>query len=72
MTHVTDDERYAWLNVVVCGVAGVVEPGAAGAQIEVVLDVSQLVWEPLGDYAVAKRLSVSSGRTPARCSRKMR
>jgi hypothetical protein len=42
MTHVTDDDRYARLNDVVCAVAG--EVGSA----EVVLDVAELVWEPLG------------------------
>jgi hypothetical protein len=41
MTHVTDDERYARLNDVVCAVAGEVRPG------EVVLQVAELVWEPL-------------------------
>jgi hypothetical protein len=50
MTHITDDERYRWLNDTVCAVAGEVRPrqeGAAG--LDVVLDVSQLVWEPLTD-----------------------
>ena len=46
MTHVSDDERYGWLNTVVCTVAGIVEPAAGGAELEVVLDVSQLVWQP--------------------------
>jgi Protein of unknown function (DUF3237) len=41
MTHVTDDDRYARLNDVVCTVAGEVRPD------EVVLDVVELVWEPL-------------------------
>jgi hypothetical protein len=41
MTHVTDDERYARLNDAVCAVAGEVKPG------EVVLEVAELVWEPL-------------------------
>jgi hypothetical protein len=41
MTHVADDERYARLNDVVCAVAGEVGPH------EVVLDVAELVWEPL-------------------------
>ena len=41
MTHVTDDERYARLNDAVCAVAGEVGPG------EVVLEVAELVWEPL-------------------------
>jgi hypothetical protein len=41
MTHVTDDERYSRLNDVVCAVAGEVRLG------EVVIDVAELVWEPL-------------------------
>jgi hypothetical protein len=40
MTHVTEDERYARLNDVVCALAGEVGPG------EVVLEVAELVWEP--------------------------
>jgi hypothetical protein len=42
-THTTDDERYAWLNDTVGVVAGEVYRGD-----RVVLDVSALVWEPLG------------------------
>ena len=45
MTHVSDDERYRWLNTVLCTVAGIVEPRAGGAGLDVVLDVSQLVWQ---------------------------
>jgi hypothetical protein len=41
MTHITGDERYARLNDVVCVVAGEVRPD------QVVLDVAELVWEPL-------------------------
>ena len=48
MTHVTDDAHLGWLNTVVCAVAGVVEPSAPGGQIDVVLDVSELVWEAPG------------------------
>jgi hypothetical protein len=46
LTHVTDDPRYARLNDVVCAVAGEVRPGADGG-FEVVVDVAELVWEPL-------------------------
>jgi len=45
LTHVSDDERYRWLNTVICAVAGTVEPRAAGPGFDVVLDVSQLVWQ---------------------------
>jgi hypothetical protein len=46
ITHVSDAEHYGWLNTVVCAVAGVVQPRANDAKLDVVLDVSQLVWEP--------------------------
>ena len=46
MTHVSDDERYRWLNDVVCAVCGVVEPRAGGNGLDVVIDISELVWEP--------------------------
>ncbi len=42
--HTTEDERYAWLNETVGAVAGEVYRGD-----RVVLDVSALLWEPLGD-----------------------
>jgi hypothetical protein len=41
MTHVSDDERYAHLNDVVCAVGGEVGPSG------VVVEVAKLVWEPL-------------------------
>jgi hypothetical protein len=47
MTHVTDDERYRWLNDAFA-VAGEVHR-SEGDGVDVVLDVSELVWEPLGD-----------------------
>jgi hypothetical protein len=47
VTHSTDDERYRWLNGVVCALAGEVRPDEDGSGFEVVLDVSELVWEPL-------------------------
>jgi hypothetical protein len=46
-THISGDERYRWLNDVVCALAGQVraqrEPGAT----EIVLDVAELVWEEI-------------------------
>jgi Protein of unknown function (DUF3237) len=39
--HVTGDERYAWLNRMLCAVSGELRERA------VVLDVAELVWEPL-------------------------
>jgi hypothetical protein len=46
MAHLSDDERYLWLNQAVCAVAGEVRPRHGGG-VDVVLDVSELVWEPL-------------------------
>jgi hypothetical protein len=44
--HFTDDARYAWIDRAVCAVAGEVREGR-----EIVLDVAEIVWEPLGDYS---------------------
>jgi hypothetical protein len=41
MTHLSDDERYAHLNDAVCAVGGEVGPSG------VVVEVAELVWEPL-------------------------
>jgi hypothetical protein len=45
VTHVSGDERYRRLNDVVCVLAGEVRPG--DGETEIVLDVAELVWEPL-------------------------
>lgn len=47
MTHVSDDDRYAWLNDRVCAVAGEVQARPDGPGFNVVLDVAELAWEPL-------------------------
>ena len=47
MTHVTEDERYRWLNDRVCAVAGEVRPRDGAPGFDVVLDVSELLWEPI-------------------------
>ena len=47
MTHVTDDDRYRWLNDRVCAVAGEVRPRDDAHGFDVVLDVSELLWEPI-------------------------
>ncbi len=39
--HLCDDERYRWLNGVLCAAGGSVR------RLEVTIDVSELVWEPL-------------------------
>jgi Protein of unknown function (DUF3237) len=48
MTHISDHERYRWLNNVICPVTGVVEPRAKEHRSEVALEISQLIWEPVG------------------------
>jgi hypothetical protein len=45
--HVTNDERYAWLNDRVCAVEGEVRPRGDGAGFDVILGVSLMVWEPV-------------------------
>lgn len=45
LSHLTDDERYRWLNDRMCAVAGQVRRLDGGA--EVVLEVGELVWEPV-------------------------
>jgi hypothetical protein len=45
VTHVASDERYRWLNDAVCALAGVIKP--EDDRTDIVLDVEQLVWEPL-------------------------
>ena len=43
--HVSDDERYRWLNTVVCALTGEVRTHAEQTGADVVLDVAELVWE---------------------------
>jgi Protein of unknown function (DUF3237) len=45
--HVSDDERYRWLNDRVCAVEGEVRPRTDGSGFDVVLEVSEMVWEPV-------------------------
>jgi Protein of unknown function (DUF3237) len=47
MQHLTDDDRYLWLNDRACAVEGEVRPRDGGSGFDVVLDVSMLTWEPL-------------------------
>ncbi|MFM7719100.1 MAG: DUF3237 family protein [Actinomycetota bacterium] len=46
-THLADDERYRWLNDVLCVGAG--EVRREGDAVELVVDVAELVWEPIAD-----------------------
>jgi hypothetical protein len=47
ITHVTEDQRYRRLNDVVCALTGEVRRRVGDGGYEVVLDVAELVWEPL-------------------------
>lgn len=46
ITHLSDAGRYRWLNQAICVLAGDVRPRAGGT-FDVVLEVSELIWEPL-------------------------
>jgi hypothetical protein len=48
MTHLTEDGRYAWLNDAYCSVVGEVRPRQQSEGFDVLYDVAELVWEPLG------------------------
>lgn len=48
LTHVSDDERYQWLNDVICALTGEVRLREGGGA-SVVFGVSELIWEPLRD-----------------------
>jgi hypothetical protein len=45
--HVSGDERYRWLNDVVCPLAGEVRAHPESGATEIVLDVAELVWEEI-------------------------
>jgi hypothetical protein len=47
LLHTTDDPRYRWLNDRVCAVEGEVRPRTDGSEFDVVLEVSEMVWEGL-------------------------
>ncbi len=48
--HLSDDERYRHLNDVLCVCVGEVRaPQEPAAQTSLVLDVAELVWEPIAD-----------------------
>jgi len=46
ITHLSDDERYRWLNDRVCALAGEVRPREGGG-FDVVLDIAEMIWEPV-------------------------
>jgi hypothetical protein len=45
--HVTDDDRYTWLNDRVCAIEGEVRPRAEGDGFDVILRVQLMTWEPI-------------------------
>ena len=47
LVHTTDDSRYQWLNDRICAVEGEVRPRTDGSGSEVVVEVSEMVWEGL-------------------------
>jgi hypothetical protein len=47
LVHTTDDPRYRWLNDRVCAVEGEVRPRTDGSGFDVVLEISEMVWEGL-------------------------
>jgi hypothetical protein len=46
ITHVSDDDRYRWLNDRIGTVVGEVRPRVGGAST-VAIEVREIVWEPL-------------------------
>jgi hypothetical protein len=49
VTHVSDDERYAWLNDVVCVCVGEVRSTRGSDSTTLVMDIAELVREPIAD-----------------------
>jgi hypothetical protein len=45
-THLTEDERYRWLNDVVCVGTGEVRARPDRDSPDLVIDVAELIWEP--------------------------
>lgn len=64
MTHVTDDPRYSWLNDRQCAVAGEVRPKTRGEGFDVVIEVAELVWEPLSRDDVSSAARMPAERAP--------
>jgi hypothetical protein len=48
VTHLSDDDRYSWLNDTLCALTGQVRPQAGGG-FDVVLEVEQLLSQPLSE-----------------------
>ena len=63
MTHVTDDARYSWLNDRQCAVAGEVRPMTGGG-FDVLIEVAELVWEPLSQVDTGSPARMPAERAP--------
>jgi hypothetical protein len=48
-THLSDDARYSWLNDGICVGAGEVRRQANADAPDLVLDVGELIWEPMAE-----------------------
>ena len=64
LTHVTDDTRYTWLNDRQYAVGGEVRPKAGGDGFDVVIEVAELVWEPLSQSDTDSAGWVPAERAP--------
>jgi sugar lactone lactonase YvrE len=47
--HLSDDERYSRLNDVVCVSVGEVRSPDPDGEAELVVDIAELIWEPIAD-----------------------
>lgn len=47
-THLSEHENYKWLNDVVCVLVGEVR-SRPGQEVELVVDVAELIWEPIAE-----------------------
>jgi Protein of unknown function (DUF3237) len=47
ITHLSGQERYRWLNARECALAGQGVPSAEGPGYDVMLEVAELIWEPI-------------------------
>ena len=48
-THLSDDGRYSWLNDGICVGTGEVRRSAHAESPDLVLDVAELIWEPIAE-----------------------
>jgi hypothetical protein len=48
-THLAGDDRYRWLNDVVCVGTGEVRSRPGGDGVNLVIDIAELIWEPPPD-----------------------